>query len=41
MRRRRWRVNAIAPSATMTERVKKLVAGNPALTKLADSHLLG
>ena len=35
------RVNAIAPSATMTERVKKLVAGNPALTKLADSHLLG
>src|SRR3954454_20842265 len=35
------RVNAIAPSATMTERVKRLVAGNPALTKLADSHLLG
>ena len=31
----------IAPSATMTERVKKLVAGNPALTRLADSHLLG
>ena len=37
----RVRVNAIAPSATMTERVKKLVAGNAALTKLADSHLLG
>ena len=25
----------------MTERVKKLVAGNAALTWLADSHLLG
>ena len=25
----------------MTERVKKLVAGNAALTQLADSHLLG
>jgi NAD(P)-dependent dehydrogenase (short-subunit alcohol dehydrogenase family) len=35
------RVNAIAPSATMTERVKKLIAGNAALTQLADSHLLG
>lgn len=35
------RVNAIAPSATMTERVRRLVAGNVALTKLADSHLLG
>jgi NAD(P)-dependent dehydrogenase (short-subunit alcohol dehydrogenase family) len=35
------RVNAIAPSATMTERVKTLVAGNTALQKLADSHLLG
>jgi NAD(P)-dependent dehydrogenase (short-subunit alcohol dehydrogenase family) len=35
------RVNAIAPSATMTERVKRLVAGNAVLTKLADSHLLG
>ena len=35
------RVNAIAPSVTMTERVAKLVAGNPALDKLADSHLLG
>ena len=37
----RVRVNAVAPSATMTERVKRLVAGNTALTKLADSHLLG
>lgn len=35
------RVNAIAPSATMTKRVRRLVAGNAALTKLADSHLLG
>src|SRR6516225_2838531 len=37
----RVRVNAIAPSATMTERVKRLIAGNAALTRLADSHLLG
>ncbi len=29
------RVNAIAPSATMTDRVRKLVAGNAALDKLA------
>ena len=28
-------------SATMTDRVKKLIAGNAALTELADSHLLG
>src|SRR5882672_8566339 len=35
------RANAIAPSATLTERVRRLVAGNAALTKLADSHLLG
>jgi NAD(P)-dependent dehydrogenase (short-subunit alcohol dehydrogenase family) len=35
------RVNAIAPSATMTERVRKLVAGNTALDKLANSHLVG
>lgn len=35
------RVNAIAPSATMTQRVRALVAGNPALTKLADAHLVG
>ena len=37
----RIRVNAIAPSATMTDRVRKLVAGNTALDKLANSHLLG
>jgi NAD(P)-dependent dehydrogenase (short-subunit alcohol dehydrogenase family) len=35
------RVNAIAPSATMTDRVKRLVAGNANLRKLADAHLLG
>lgn len=35
------RVNAIAPSATMTERVRILVAGNAALDKMAKSHLLG
>src|ERR1700737_457016 len=37
----RIRVNAIAPSATMTDRVKRLIAGNAALARLADSHLLG
>jgi NAD(P)-dependent dehydrogenase (short-subunit alcohol dehydrogenase family) len=35
------RINAIAPSVTLTERVRQLVAGNAKLTKLADSHLLG
>ena len=37
----RVRVNALAPSATMTERVRKLMADNPAVDKLARSHLLG
>jgi len=37
----RVRVNALAPSATMTDRVRKLMAGNPAVGKLAQSHLLG
>jgi NAD(P)-dependent dehydrogenase (short-subunit alcohol dehydrogenase family) len=37
----RVRVNAIAPSATMTDRVRKLMAGNAALDKLANAHLLG
>jgi NAD(P)-dependent dehydrogenase (short-subunit alcohol dehydrogenase family) len=37
----RVRVNAIAPSATMTDRVRRLVAGNAALSRLADAHLLG
>lgn len=35
------RVNAIAPSVTLTERVRRLVAGNAALAKMADDHLLG
>jgi NAD(P)-dependent dehydrogenase (short-subunit alcohol dehydrogenase family) len=35
------RVNAIAPSATMTERVRRLMAGNAAIERLAQSHLLG
>lgn len=35
------RVNAIAPSVTLTPRVHGLLAANPALNKLADSHLLG
>ena len=35
------RVNAIAPSATLSDRVKKLLALNPALNKMADSHLFG
>ena len=35
------RVNAIAPSATMTDRVRTLVSGNAGLTKLTDAHLLG
>jgi NAD(P)-dependent dehydrogenase (short-subunit alcohol dehydrogenase family) len=38
---RHVRVNAIAPSATMTDRVRKLMAGNAAIDKLANSHLLG
>ncbi len=35
------RVNAIAPTITMTERVQKITAGNAAMQKLADIHLLG
>jgi NAD(P)-dependent dehydrogenase (short-subunit alcohol dehydrogenase family) len=35
------RVNAIAPSATMTDRVRELMAGNAAIDKLGKSHLLG
>ncbi len=35
------RVNAIAPSVTLTERVKRLLAGNKSIEKLALSHLLG
>lgn len=35
------RVNAIAPTITLTERVQKLVSGNAAMEKLSDMHLLG
>ncbi len=35
------RVNALAPSATMTDRVRTLMAGNAAIEGLAKSHLLG
>jgi len=35
------RVNAIAPSATLSDRVKKLLEGNPGVAKLADLHLFG
>jgi NAD(P)-dependent dehydrogenase (short-subunit alcohol dehydrogenase family) len=37
----RVRVNAIAPSVTMTPRVRALLAGNDAMRKLGQSHLLG
>ena len=37
----RVRVNALAPSATLTGRVRRLMEGNAAVTKLAQSHLLG
>jgi len=35
------RVNAIAPSVTLTPRVKRLLAANANISKLAASHLLG
>ena len=35
------RVNAIAPSVTLTERVKRLMAANKDIGKLASTHLLG
>ena len=35
------RVNAIAPSVTLSDRVKKLMVGNKDLEKLASTHLLG
>ncbi|MGA9869254.1 MAG: SDR family oxidoreductase [Acetobacteraceae bacterium] len=35
------RVNALAPSVTMTDRVRKLAEGNAAVDRLAKSHLLG
>jgi NAD(P)-dependent dehydrogenase (short-subunit alcohol dehydrogenase family) len=35
------RVNAIAPSVTLTERVKRLLAHNKDIERLASTHLLG
>ena len=35
------RVNAIAPSVTLSDRVKKLLEGSKDIAKLASSHLLG
>jgi NAD(P)-dependent dehydrogenase (short-subunit alcohol dehydrogenase family) len=37
----RIRVNAIAPSVTLTDRVKRLLAANKDIGKLASTHLLG
>ena len=35
------RVNAIAPSVTLSDRVKKLLEGSKDIEKLATTHLLG
>jgi NAD(P)-dependent dehydrogenase (short-subunit alcohol dehydrogenase family) len=35
------RVNAIAPSATLSDRVKKMLEGSKATEELAETHLLG
>ena len=35
------RVNAIAPSVTLSDRVKKLLEGSKDIAKLASAHLLG
>lgn len=35
------RVNAIAPSVVLTDRVKKLMATSPGVDKLAEKHLVG
>jgi NAD(P)-dependent dehydrogenase (short-subunit alcohol dehydrogenase family) len=37
----RIRVNAIAPGAILTDRVKKFLADDPRVSSLADRHLLG
>jgi len=37
----RIRVNAIAPSVTLSERVKRLLAQSPEIEKIGASHLLG
>lgn len=38
---KRVRVNAIAPTITLTERVRAILAGNPAMQGLGETHLLG
>lgn len=35
------RVNAIAPSLTLSDRVKKLLEGNAALARMGEAHLFG
>ena len=35
------RVNAIAPSVTLSDRVKRLLEQSPEIEKIAESHLLG
>ena len=35
------RVNAIAPSVTLSDRVKKLMAASPEVEKISETHLLG
>lgn len=35
------RVNAIAPSVTLSDRVKKLLAQSPEISKISETHLLG
>lgn len=35
------RVNAIAPSVTLTERLRTMMAGNPEIERLGHEHLLG
>ena len=35
------RVNAIAPSVTLSERVKKLLAGSKDIERLGSQHLMG
>ena len=35
------RVNAIAPSVTLSDRVKKLIRGSPEIKTIGEQHLLG
>ncbi len=35
------RVNAIAPSVTLSDRVKRLLQQSPEIEKIAENHLLG